>query len=59
LTNIPQANYLDYSHDFPLADAAYSKYQKRSIKFETDSRILKELGAASTVNIQHLHILDI
>ncbi len=52
---IPEVNYLNYSHNFPLAETAYEFYQKR-ITFETDSRILKELGAINTEHIQHPHI---
>lgn len=55
---IPEENYLDLNKDFPLAESAY-EYYKRSITFETDSRILKELGAMNTEQIKHPHVLEL
>jgi hypothetical protein len=62
-------NYLIPEHDFiafcqnsrlsPLADNIYQRYQKGTELFETDSRILQELGAIGTDRLAHPHVLDL
>jgi len=55
---ITEAQFLDFSHSFPLKEAAYDRYVEK-IAFNTDSRILNELGAMNTEHIEHPHILDL
>ena len=55
---IPEAEYLEYSRDFPLREANYQRYL-RNITFETNPHILEQLGATKTEYIQHPHILDL
>ena len=52
---IPEAKFLDF---MPLKEAIYDRYVNK-IAFETDSRILNELGAMNTEHIKHPHILDL
>lgn len=55
---IPMEQMLSINSEFPLAEPAYYQYV-RQLNFETNSRILSELGALKTRNIDHPHILDL
>lgn len=55
---IPMEKMLELNHEFPLAEAVYDRYL-RGLNFETNSRILEEIGALKTKNINHPHVLDL
>lgn len=55
---IPEENFLQINRRFALAETSYEFYKKNH-NFETNSRILNELGALPTGFFKHPHVLDL
>lgn len=55
---IPRDRYLEYHDNVASAEYAYNAY-KGARNFTTDSVILRQLGASSTDDINHPHVLDL
>lgn len=55
---ISKNKFMSINNDFPLRDSLYERYF-RHLSFETDSKILKELGVLSTSMISHPDIFDL
>ena len=50
--------FCENSPSFPVAEEVYARYLSR-VTFNTDNNVLGEIGAMSTDNIRHSHILDL
>lgn len=55
---IAKNDFMDINNNSPYKEGMYENYI-RGMDFETDSRVLKELGALNTNKIDHPHILDL
>lgn len=55
---IPEKKFMSINSEFALKDNLYGRYL-RNMNFETDSRILNQIGVIPTSKIRHPHVFDL